>query len=58
MNDPRISKLANLLLDHSCSLQEGERILIEAFDLPEPNLVIALVELGGRHDVPFIYFQF
>lgn len=44
MHDPRIVKLANLLLDHSCSLQKGERILIEAFDLPDPQLVTALVE--------------
>lgn len=44
MHDSRIDKLANLLLDHSCSLKSGEHILIEAFDLPEPNLVTALVE--------------
>jgi aminopeptidase len=55
MNDPRISKLANLLLDHSCSLKEGERILIEAFDLPEPNLVTALVEgAAERGAVPLV----
>ena len=44
MHDPRIDKLADVLLDHSCSIQPGEKILIEAFDLPEPNLVCALVE--------------
>jgi len=44
MHDPRLGTLANLLLDHSCSLESGEKILIEAFDLPEMNLVVALVE--------------
>ncbi len=44
MYDQRIDKLANLLLDHSCELKSGEKVLIEAFDLPEANLVTALVE--------------
>ena len=43
MQDPRIATLARTLLDHSCQLQAGDRILIEAFDLPEPALVCALV---------------
>ena len=48
MHDPRIDKLADLLLDHSCELQKGEKVLIEAFDLPEQNLVCALVEGAAR----------
>ena len=55
MNDPRIDRLAELLLDHSCQLQEGEKILIEAFDLPEPNLVCALVEgAAQRGAIPLV----
>ena len=58
MHDPRIEKLAELLLDHSCNLQKGEKILIEAFDLPEANLVTALVngatERGG---VPLVTWK-
>ena len=55
MNDPRISQLANLLLDHSCEIKKGERILIEAFDLPEPNLVCALVEgAAERGAIPLV----
>ena len=38
MNDPRISRLAEILIDHSCQLKAGEFVLIEAFDLPEPAL--------------------
>ena len=48
MHDPRIDTLAEVLLDPSCSLQAGERILIEAIDLPEPDLVCALVEGAAR----------
>lgn len=44
MHDPRIDTLAKVLLDHSCELKAGENILIEAIDLPEPDLICALVE--------------
>jgi aminopeptidase len=44
MHDPRIDSLANVLLDHSTRIQSGEKILIEAFDLPDMALVSALVE--------------
>ncbi len=55
MHDPRIETLANLLLDHSCSLQKGETILIEAIDLPEANLICALVEgATDRGAVPLV----
>ncbi len=55
MHDPRIDKLANLLLDHSCSLKKDEHVLIEAFDLPEPHLVTALVEgAAERGAVPLV----
>ncbi|NQV24492.1 MAG: aminopeptidase [Rhodopirellula sp.] len=46
MLDPRIRKLAELLIDHSTQLQPGEKVLIEAFDLPDPSLVCCLVEIA------------
>lgn len=48
MQDPRIDKLARLLINHSTQLKSGETVLIEAFDLPEPNLVCRLVELAAE----------
>ena len=48
MLDPRIDKLANVLIHHSCRLQSGQKVLIEAFDLPEPNLVCRLVDEACR----------
>ncbi|QDU90832.1 Aminopeptidase 2 [Pirellulimonas nuda] len=55
MNDPRIDRLAGVLLDHSCRLKPGENILIEAIDLPDPALVCALVEgAAARGGVPLV----
>jgi len=51
MHDPRIELLANLLLNHSCTLKNGEKILIEAFDLPEADLVTALIEGAAQRGV-------
>ena len=48
MNDPRLLRLAEILIDHSCRLKAGEFVLIEAFDLPEPALVCRLVELASQ----------
>jgi len=58
MQDPRIQKLADLLLDHSCQIKKGEKVLIEAFDLPEPNLVCALVEGAAKRGAwPFVTWK-
>lgn len=58
MNDPRIIELATLLLDHSSALKAGEKILIEAFDLPEANLVTALIEgAAERGAVPLVTWK-
>ncbi|UCG76032.1 MAG: aminopeptidase [Gemmatimonadota bacterium] len=34
MTDPRYTKLADTLIRYSCDLQTGERVLIEAIDIP------------------------
>jgi aminopeptidase len=58
MHDPRIDQLADILLDHSCRIQRGEKVLIEAFDLPEPTLVCRLVEgAAERGAVPFVSWR-
>lgn len=55
MSDLRIDRLARLLIEHSVRLEPGEKVLIEAFDLPDPSLLEALiaraVSVGG---VPFV----
>ena len=42
MKDPRYADLARLLTNHSCKVQPGEKVLIEAFDIP-PEFVVELV---------------
>lgn len=34
MTDPRISKLAHVLVNYSCAVKSGEKLLIEAIDVP------------------------
>src|SRR6476661_6991045 len=58
MHDSRIDRLAELLLDHSCSIEKGERVLIEAFDLPDASLVCRLVEgATKRGAVPLVTWK-
>jgi aminopeptidase len=58
MADPRLNTLADLLLDHSCRIERGERVLIEAFDLPDPTLVCRLVEgAAKRGAVPLVSWK-
>jgi len=58
MHDPRINKLADVLLDHSCQIAKGEKILIEAFDLPDAALVCRLIEgAAERGAVPLVSWK-
>lgn len=58
MKDPRIDRLAEILIDHSCRLQSGENILIEAIDLPDSALVCKLVALAAdRGANPFVTWK-
>jgi aminopeptidase len=41
--DPRLEKLAKILVHHSTRLQKGENVLIEAFDLTDLTLVKLLI---------------
>ena len=58
MKDPRLDRLAQTLIEHSCQLSKGEKVLIEAFDLPEPSLVCRLIELAAeRGAYPFVSWK-
>jgi aminopeptidase len=43
MTDPRVRKLADLLINYSCALKTGEKVLVEAIDIPHA-FTKALVE--------------
>ncbi|MCW3096306.1 MAG: Leucyl aminopeptidase [Chthonomonadaceae bacterium] len=50
MKDPRYHQLAQLLVRHSVRLQPGEKVLIEAFDIPTDftaELIRVVAEAGG-----------
>ena len=54
MTDPRMKKLAHSLINYSCRLQPGEKILIEVFDCEDviaEELIKAAYEAGG---LPFV----
>jgi aminopeptidase len=51
MTDPRIDKLANVLINYSCAVKAGEKILIEAIDVPHAftkSLVGHAARAGGQ----------
>ena len=58
MRDPRIERLADLLLDHSCDIKRGEKVLIEAFDLSDATLVGRLIQgAAERGAVPLVSWK-
>ncbi len=51
MADPRYRALADLLIRYSCELQAGEKVLIEAFDIPHAftrELIRAADDVGAQ----------
>jgi aminopeptidase len=51
MNDPRYQRLAELLVGHSMRVSRGEKVLIEAFDIPAEfttTLIDAVAAAGGE----------
>ncbi len=47
MIDPRVTRLADLLVQYSTTLQAGEKVLIEAIDVPD-EIVVELVRAARR----------
>ena len=57
MKDERILKLAKNLVNYSCKVQKGEKVMIEAFGIPN-ELVKALVsEVYAAGGYPFVYLR-
>ena len=51
MADPRFQRLADVIVHHSCAVGAGDKVLIEAFDLPEQFLLVLIdtVAAAGGH---------
>jgi aminopeptidase len=54
MQDPRCDRLAHLLVNFSTRLQPGEKVLIDAFDIP-PEMTVALIRAArAAGALPFV----
>src|SRR3977135_2612844 len=57
MHDARFDKLATLLIEYSTRLKRDEKVLIEAFDVPD-EMTIALVRAARKAGgIPFVQVQ-
>ena len=59
MQDPRIGKLAQLLVQHSMRVAKDEKVLIESFDIPT-EMTVALIRAvadAGGHPLVSTYSQ-
>ena len=54
MRDPRVDALAEILVRHSTRVQPGEKVLIEAFDLPDPVVASVIDAVAGAGGLPFV----
>jgi len=51
MKDPRMNKLANILINYSTRLKKGENVLIEGYDIPDEMIIELIKEakkVGGN----------
>lgn len=54
MLDERMTKLARLLINYSCELRQGEKILIEVFDIPEQMVIELVREATKAGAIPLV----
>lgn len=57
MRDPRVQKLARILVNYSCGVKPGDKVLVEGFDVP-PDAVGAVVEeVAAAGGVPLVHVR-
>src|SRR4051794_28809397 len=54
MRDPRYKKLADLLVTHSCRVEPGDKVLIEAFDIPADFTVELIKSVAQANGQPMV----
>ena len=55
--EANFSKLAGILTGFSTNLQKGERVLIDAFDIPDAMVVALIRAARDREAVPYVNLQ-
>ena len=54
MFDPRYEKLAKVLVQHSTKVQPGDKVLIEAIDIPEEMVIALIREVRNAKGKPLV----
>ena len=57
MSDPRFARLAEVLTGFSTELKKGERVLIDAFDVPDTFTVALVRAVQDRGALPYVNIQ-
>jgi aminopeptidase len=55
--DPRYQLLADNLVNYSIALKKGEKVLIDAYDIPEGMVVALLRAVRKKKGLPFVQLQ-
>lgn len=53
MVDPRMRKLADQLVGYSCKVKPGERVMIDAYDVPQEMVAVLVERIGEAGGLPF-----
>ena len=54
MKDPRIAKLADILIGYSTRVQPGEKVLIEATEIPDEVVSVLVNRIAEAGGLPFV----
>ena len=54
MIDPRIVKLADVLVGYSCAVKPGEKVLIECYDIPDAVIPVVVNRVAAVGGLPFV----
>ena len=54
MIDPRIQTLARNLVGYSCKVQPGEKVLIEAIDIPAEAVCAMIQAVNEKRGIPLV----
>lgn len=57
MTDPRLVQLAEVLTSFSTKLKQDERVLLDAFDVPDAFVVELVRAVRGRGAIPYVNIQ-
>lgn len=54
MKDPRVAKLADILVGYSTYIQPGEKVLVESYDIPDDVITVLVDRIAQAGGLPFV----